>query len=116
MSRSQKAHTRMSEVIASAVRLAFPDSRAKRLAMALGCSIVTGKRIARTGRASPRWEVVSVLRQELARNRKALEEIDAALGDIEHARDLAAAAARAATNVGEAAAMADRPGDGAGAA
>src|SRR5216684_6415283 len=64
MSRAGKAHL-MSMVITQAVRLAFPDSRAKRIARALGCSFMTGRRIAETGRASDRWELVSLLRRSL---------------------------------------------------
>lgn len=111
MSRYSEAHTRMSAVITHAVRLAFPDSRAKRLASALGCSLITGKRIASTGRAHPRWELVAVLRQELAKNRQAIEELDAALRSIEHEKIVPAGGARAAASLGPVPSAADRPGD-----
>jgi len=100
MSRAKTAHL-MSMVITQAVRLAFPDSRAKRIARALGCSFMTGRRIAETGRASDRWELVSLLRQELARNRAAIDEIDRKLGEISYAEALPAVGSRAAPAMGE---------------
>lgn len=113
MSRYPEYH-RLSAVISAAARLAFHDSGAKRLAQLLGCSIITGKRIAAQGRVSPAWRgrLVTILRQELARNRQALEEIDAELKDMEHAEKVAAAAAVRSALMGSAADAGGRAADG----
>lgn len=73
MSRCSEYH-RMSAVITAAVRHAFLDNRGKRVAAALGCSVITGKRIASTGRASPsfRQRLIKILDEAIAANEREL--------------------------------------------
>jgi hypothetical protein len=100
MSQYEKDQFMSDTVITAAVRAAFWDSRAKRLALELPCSIVTGKRVASTGRIAPgrRLKLVRLLRRRLEINRLAMDEIDAQLKAIEdgetQAQDPAGAAAR----------------------
>ena len=83
MSRASSAHP-MSEVIIHAIRLAFPDSRAKRVARALGASFMTGRRIWGSGRVSQiyRRQLIETLDQELALNELAIRRLRRALRGV----------------------------------
>ena len=75
----------LSAVFVDAIRFAFPDARAKRIANALGVSIETGKNISK-GRVSRRLRraLVDILDNAIAQNelrlrqlRRELKELDA---------------------------------------
>jgi hypothetical protein len=71
----------MSDIVITAIRLAFPDSRAKRVAIALGCSFMTGRRIWGTGRVSEiyRRQLIETLDRELAENEGRIRQLRRAL-------------------------------------
>src|SRR5260221_14311410 len=68
---------KMSAAVVSAIKHAWPDARAKRVAAALGCSVITGKRIASTGRVSGRFRaaLLRVLDGAIEHNKKELERL-----------------------------------------
>ena len=102
----------MSAVIATAIRLAWPDSRAKRIANALGCSVITGKRIASTGYASGRFRsaLLRLLDVEIEKNEARLRALREELRNLEAAEMLDRAAARRADAVDAAPEMASSDG------
>lgn len=89
----------MSAVIAEAVRAAFTDNKAKRLARELKCSLVTAKRISATGYISVRFRetALRILDQEITRNRARLEALHLELRALEHEEMVSRAAHRRAS-------------------
>ena|SRR6185437_16577901 len=85
MSLHPRGNLPLSAVIVQAIRAAWPESRAKNVARATGCSVDTGKRIARMGRASNYYmrRLLPVVRERIGRNLNALEALDANLKAIE---------------------------------
>lgn len=71
----------VSDAVFAAIRHAWPDARAKRIAAELGCSVVTGKRIASTGKVSGRFRaaLLRVLDHAIAKNLEELERLQAEL-------------------------------------
>lgn len=86
----------MSAAVLSAIKHAWPDARAKRIAAALGCSVITGKRIASTGNVSSRYRLplLRVLDETIARRRAEIVQLQDELKAIEYAEMLDRAASR----------------------
>src|SRR5690242_17890309 len=81
----------MSAVITAAVRHAFKDNRGKRLAIALGCAVITGKRIASTGRVGTlyRRQLLETLYDELGKTELEIRQLRRGI-DVELAAPKAA--------------------------
>src|SRR5258708_4645905 len=94
-------YQRMSAVITAAVRHAFKDNRAKRLAIALGCAVITGKRIASRGRVGNlyRRQLFETLDQELGQNELEIRRLRLALRGIEDVATFGDAPAPAAADL-----------------
>lgn len=110
-------YQRMSAVITAAVRRAFQDNRGKRIAIAIGCAVITGKRIAASGRVGAlyRRQLIETLDGELARSELEIRRLRLALrgiGDV--ATNSPAPAAVAADLLEQAGAMGARPAERAG--
>lgn len=86
----------MTAVVLSAIKHAWPDSRAKHIANGLGCSVITGKRIASTGRVSSRFRAAlnDLLDAALAKNLTAIQHHLAALKADDNAKMVSRAADR----------------------
>ena len=87
MSRYPEYH-RLSALITAAVRAAWPDNRAKNIARALGCAVITGKRIASTGRSSKpfRERLIGILDEAIAANERELRRLRTELRDLDSGR------------------------------
>jgi hypothetical protein len=86
----------MSAVVLSAIKHAWPDSRAKHIANGLGCSVITGKRIASTGKVSSRFRTAlnDLLDVALAKNLAAIQHHLAVLKADDNAKMVSRAADR----------------------
>lgn len=86
----------MSAAIAQAVRLAYPDHRAKRMARELDCSVITAKRIAASGEVSGRLRpaLVKALLSNFETMRAWLDRIEDELRLVEYQERMVARVAR----------------------
>jgi sensor c-di-GMP phosphodiesterase-like protein len=90
-------YQQMSAAVVAAIKHAWPDARAKRVAAALGCSVITGKRIASTGKVSSRRRttLLRILDCAIERNEAELRRLreELKLHEFTEARKVAASAA-----------------------
>lgn len=86
----------MSAAIKLAIKLAWPDARAKRIANGLDCSVITAKRIASTGHVSGRFRaaLLRLIDEAIYRNATEIERLRKELWGIEHAEMVDRAAIR----------------------